>query len=129
MELGHHIYVCQRVFVTGQLSKCEYVIFSEDSRHNDSRLVGAYKFGVHHHAGDTAVAVIERMHFTNHKHHEYRTGKWVGQRCIVFEALRERAFHQLRIYKLRHSSTIVPCLENARSHVWSAFKQDAVSVA
>ena len=93
MEFDHYIYICQRVLVACQLSEHEDIIFSEYSWHNDSRLVGTYKLGVHHHTGDTAIAVIERMYFANHKHHEYGTGKWVGQGCIIFEALRERAFH------------------------------------
>ena len=79
MEFGHHVDVCQRVFVAGEFSQSQYIIFSEHSRDNDTRLVGTDKFGVHHHTGYTTVAVIERMHLTNHEHHEYCTGKWVCQ--------------------------------------------------
>ena len=45
----------------------------------------------------------ERMHFANHEHHEYRTGKRIGKCCIILEALRERTLYKLIIHKLRHT--------------------------
>lgn len=77
----------------------------------------ATSFGVHHDAGRTSVAVLEGMHFGDHKQDEDGAMQRAGQTTVDLEAFGERALHQFGFDEQRGAGAVRLGLELARSFV------------